>query len=59
MPASVWFVRSVLTCLERFNNSTHVCVFIFRQAHGKGSAHTEQHQDVLAEEGFWRLLDGN
>lgn len=43
----------MLTCLGRFSNSTHVGGFLFRQAHGKGFAHMEQHQDVLAQEGFW------
>lgn len=33
----------------------HVRVFIFRQAHGKGSARREQHRDGLAGEGFWRF----
>lgn len=49
------FVKGMLTCLDRFNNNMHVHVFIFGQAHGKGSAHREQHRDGLVEEGFWRL----
>lgn len=53
------FVKGVLTCLDRFNNSMHVCVFIFRQAQGKGSAHGERHGDGLAGggvvSGAWQL----
>lgn len=38
----------------------HVCVFIFRQAQGKGSAHRERHGDGLARggggnSGAWQL----
>ena len=41
-------MKGVLTCLDRFSNSMPVSVFIFRRAHGKGSAHRERHGDGLA-----------